>query len=458
MSERVETDRQTRIRAIIHECLRCRSLADPISHEQLIARNPELLPELAEQLNYLSLLSRVPEFADGSDGPALVLDSSDDPCGTDGTTDTARQIETRCPTCDASILLPLDAMDDEILCPSCGSDFNLLDDEESDETQPTIGRSIGRFELIEFLGKGAFGTVWKARDPDLDRIVAIKVPRRGELSAGEAELFLREARAAAQLRHPNIIGVHEVGRDGDLIYLVSDYIEADPLTRWVGKQRPSPEEAAALCEKIARSLHYVHQAGIVHRDLKPSNILVGQSGEPYVMDFGLAKRTTGELSLTMDGQVLGTPAYMSPEQASGAGNESDGRMDVYSIGVILFELLTGEIPFQGAPHRILQQVIHDEAPAPNQLNPKVPRDMATICLQCLEKQPQRRYASALDLADDLQRYLTHQPIAARRISVWRRVARWGRRRPATAAASGLVDRVGHPGAARRSRIHTSGRS
>ncbi len=159
--------------------------------------------------------------------------------------------------------------------------------------------------------------VWKARDTKLDRTVAVKIPRSGQTDPVEAEQFLREARTAAQLRHPNIVNVHEVGRDGDRVYIVSDLVDGLSLADWLTGQRMTVREAAELCEKIARALHYAHQMGIVHRDMKPANIMIDVAGEPHVMDFGLAKREVGEVTMTLDGQLLGTPAYMSPEQAQG---------------------------------------------------------------------------------------------------------------------------------------------
>ena len=176
---------------------------------------------------------------------------------------------------------------------------------------------MGRFELIERLGVGGFGSVWKARDKELDRTVAIKIPRQGGMTAEEQEKFFREARAAAQLRHPSIVSVHEVGRDGDSVYIVSDFVRGVTLGDWLTGQQLTSREAAELCAKIADALHHAHEQGVVHRDLKPANIMMDDDGEPHLMDFGLARREAGEVTMTIDGQVLGTPAYMSPEQAEG---------------------------------------------------------------------------------------------------------------------------------------------
>jgi serine/threonine protein kinase len=288
------------------------------------------------------------------------------------------------------------------------------------------------------LGLGSFGTVWKARDTELDRTVAIKIPRKGQLPREEVEQFFREARTVAQLRHPNIVPVHEVGRDRDTIFIVSDLIRGVSLGDWLSGAKPSPREAAGLIATIADAIHHAHQQGVIHRDLKPSNILLDDAGQPHVMDFGLAKRETGEITMTVDGHVLGTPAYMSPEQAAGHGHWTDRRTDVYSLGVILFRMLTGELPFRGNHQMQIHQRLTADAPDLRKLNRHIPRDLCTICLKCLERDSNRRYATAKELADELRRFIRHEPILSRPVSRVERILRWAKRKPALATAAALT--------------------
>jgi serine/threonine protein kinase len=299
-------------------------------------------------------------------------------------------------------------------------------------------RRLGQFELVECVGTGSFGTVWKARDTLLDRTVAIKIPRKAQLSVDEVEKFIREARSAAQLRHPNIVSVHDFGRSDGSIYIVSDFVQGVPLSKVLADRRLSETEGVDLAIKIADALHHAHEAGVIHRDLKPSNIMIDDQGEPHLTDFGLAKREAAEATVTLDGIVLGTPAFMSPEQARGGGHAVDRRTDIYSLGTVLFQMLTGELPFRGTARMLLDQVVNDDAPSPRRIDASIPKDLETICLKCLQKEPVRRYASAKEVVDDLKRFLGHEPISARPLGRHEKVWRWCKRRPAVAALTGTL--------------------
>lgn len=362
-------------------------------------------------------------------------------------------LNVQCPHCQERVEVLADAPLDEITCHTCGSNFGLTGSGDHADAEPI---RVGRFALRERLGVGGFGAVWRARDPELDRDVALKMPRRGQLTPHETEMFFREARAAAQLAHPGIVSVFEVGRDdgpsgSGSIYIVSELVDGEPLSDRLKAQRLTSKEAAALLADIAEALQYAHDRGVIHRDLKPSNIMLDRFatggeigklsgdafGRPRLMDFGLAKRDTGEITMTMDGQVLGTPAYMSPEQASGQVRWVDRRTDIYALGVVLFRLLTGELPFRGTATSQIQQRLTDDAPSPRRLDDSVPLDLATVCLKCLERDPNRRYDHANQVADEMRRYLAGEPVQARPLSIWGRAGRWARRRPATAAAMAL---------------------
>jgi WD40 repeat protein len=301
------------------------------------------------------------------------------------------------------------------------------------------GPGAGRFRLIERVGLGACGAVWRALDTQLGRVVALKLPHPGLVSSPEAlERFHREARAAAQLRHPGIVTVHEVAEHDGLPALVEDFIEGEPLRDILCRRRLTAAEAALLIARVAEAVDYAHRMGAVHRDLKPANIMVrsdesGGIGEPLVVDFGLALNSAAEITLTLEGQLVGTPAYMSPEQAGGNSHRLDRRTDIYSLGVILYETLCGELPFRGVKAVLLEQILHEEPKAPRAVDRKVPRDLDTVCLKAMAREPQHRYAAACDLADDLRRYLRGEPVRARPVGPAERAVRWVRRRPTVAA-------------------------
>jgi serine/threonine-protein kinase len=274
---------------------------------------------------------------------------------------------------------------------------------------------FGDYELLEELGRGGMGVVYRARQLSLNRIVAIKMILRGDLaSTADLDRFKAEAEAAARLDHPNIVPVYEVGSHNGRPYFSMKYIEGRTLSQVLVDGPLPSREAARIMAAVSSAIHFAHTRGVLHRDLKPSNIILDQFDQPHVMDFGLAKQTTDAATLTKTGAVLGTPAYMAPEQAAGARGEVGPASDVYSLGVILYATLTGRPPFQAAsPVDTVLMVLEQDPVPPRALNPKADRDLEMICLRCLQKPPDLRYASAELLAKDLNAYLHDESISAR---------------------------------------------
>src|SRR5216110_1095035 len=299
---------------------------------------------------------------------------------------------------------------------------------------------FGDYELLEQIGRGGQGVVFRARQKSLNRIVALKVIGLGNWATkAHLKRFRLEAEAAARLEHPGIVPIHEVGERDGSCYFSMKFVEGGQLDEIVRRTPMSIRQAAELIAKVARTVHYAHQHRILHRDIKPGNILLDAKGEPHLTDFGLARLVGSESTVTRTLEVLGTPSYMAPEQAVGNNAAVSGATDVYGLGAVLYQLLTGHPPFAGGTtFETIKLLLDTEPRQPRLWNPKIDRDLATICLKCLDKDPQRRYSSALTLAEDLDRWLKHEPILARRTGIFARGKKWVRPNPTGALLAGSL--------------------
>src|SRR5918996_4812416 len=333
-----------------------------------------------------------------------------------------------CPKCGAEI--PPDAPEGG--CPGCllESGLGALANDDGDTPAVTSSQrgtrserlaeilgELGDYELLEEVGRGGQAVVFRARQKTLNRVVALKVISLGQwASKAHLKRFRLEAEAAARLEHPGIVPIHEVGERDGACYFSMKFVEGGQLDEMVRRMPMSIRQAAELIAKVARTVHYAHEHGILHRDIKPGNILLDGKGEPHLTDFGLARLLESESTVTHTLEVLGTPSYMAPEQAVGNDAALTATTDVYGLGAVLYQLLTGHPPFAGGTtYETIKLLLDTEPRQPRLWNPKVDRDLATICLKSLEKDPQRRYSSALALAEDLERWLKHEPIQARRV-------------------------------------------
>jgi serine/threonine protein kinase/WD40 repeat protein len=382
-------------------------------------------------------------------------------------------LKSRCSHCSATVKVNQSHVGKRVRCPACKESFEVASVEvagaalldkvplatativaskgntielcssaqknvSSDGTAPQLGR-LGRFELKEILGQGAFGRVYRAYDPQLDRQIALKVPIFGPDEKHKIQRFLAEARSAGRLRHPNIVPTYESGQADGQYYIAAQFVAGEPLSHRVKDNRSEFRQAAEWVRQLAEALAYAHSEGIVHRDIKPDNIMLDEKSIPQIMDFGLAKRANEDSAMTTDGSIVGTPAYMPPEQARGDLSNTGPHSDQYSLGVVFYELLTGRRPFEGPPYAVIAAVITTEPPSPRSLRQEVPKDLEAICQWAMAKEVHRRYEGGCrGMAEDLARWLRGEVTFARPITLPERFSRWCRRNPTIAGLSTSV--------------------
>ena len=376
---------------------------------------------LSMKWEYLETRTAIPDngaYGGGSHGPFMTRRIS--------------SMHINCPHCHSSVEVKADTDLAGLQCSSCHATFSLSPEDTLDYVPPGAGKEnasldvpsrIGQFTLTRRVSRGSLGEVWQAHDTTLNRAVILKFRPMGPSNDFTAQLCEREVAAASRLDHPNIGKVYDVVVTDNRLFIVSEYIDGTQLDTWADGQPISPTDAASICRQIAHAIAYAHSRGVVHRDLKPSNIIIDDMDVPHIIDFGLAHLDDDD-SHDAPGLLLGTPAYMSPEQASGSSQPAAPTMDIYAIGVILYELLTGQRPFLADTPKLLEQILHEEPPTPGSLNPDVPRDIEAVCLKCLAKEPSSRYRTAQDLGKALERCLSDTSATGAhksRLSVYRRV-------------------------------------
>jgi len=365
------------------------------------------------------------------------------------------RVDVKCPNpeCGTAYQVPPELLGKQAKCTRCGLQFTLGPAGETDAEQgevatrggrrqaddPSIER-LGRFEIISLVGKGGFGSVYRAQDTFLNREVALKLLRAAASENRRAVArFLREPKAAAQLRHPHIVPVYDAGVMNGHYYIASAFIPGQTLEQALQRDRLTIRRAVEITRNLADALGYAHNLGVIHRDVKPANIILDARGEPLLTDFGLARIEDANEQLTREGSLLGTPAYMAPEQASRRHGEVGPHSDQYSLGVILYEMLTGTRPFRGKGEALISKLLNEAPPPPRAVNPRVPRDLEAVCLRAMGRRPEDRYPSCLDLAEDLSRWLRGEPVHALRLKPHQRALRWIQRHPIPSAlGAGVV--------------------
>ncbi len=453
-----DDDRQQRLEEAMAEYLIAADAGRPPESEAFLARYPDLRAELAGFLADRSVLAGlvqplrsaavVPPGLAAALEPAATLPISGmtaaggaSETGPSATVEHQAQAGSPCGTNVVDPATGTGAPTDPAPTATIGAGPQTAD-ASSALPDGTRVRYFGDYELIKELGRGGMGVVYKARQISLNRPVALKMIRSAALASDDdLRRFQNEAEAVATLDHPHIVPILEVGNHDGQRYFSMKLIGGPSLDKKLADYVANPKAAAALLQKTALAVHHAHQRGILHRDLKPANILLDEHGEPFVTDFGLAKRVAGDSELTHSGAILGTPAYMAPESAAGGGRRGavTTASDVYGLGAVLYALLTGRPPFGGASVGETLEQVRESTPAPpSRINPRTPRDLEVICLTCLEKDPARRYASAQALADDLGRYLAGKPIAARPVGNVTRLWMWCRRNPSLAGSLGAA--------------------